>query len=393
MAFLLFLFWASAFFILYTYFGYPILIALIAKIWPKPRSYSEIYPNVTFLISAYNEEKYISDKLGNTLSLDYPREKLQILVVADGSSDKTLEIVKTYSKGGVELIYEPERNGKMAAIIRAMQFSRGEIIIFSDANNMYDVQAVRELILPFSDPKVGGTTGAKHIIEDGRDLSSAEGLYWKYESAIKKNESMIDSCVSSVGEILAIRKDAFIPPREKIILDDLYLILDLIRRGYRVVYTPHAGSFEYVSVSAQDEVERRTRNNMGLCQIISLSGKLLPFDRPLLVWQIVSHKYFRAFLPFGFVILFLTNLVIVTFSSHQDFSMHVLAYSFMVMSLFAQLFFYFSAIAGNAFNIKGRMGGMLYLPVFLVNSNMAALMGFYNFFTNKRSPIWKRVRR
>ncbi len=390
---LVFLFWVSVFFILYTYLGYPILIALIAKIWPKPGSYSEVYPNVTFLISAYNEEKYISDKLDNTLSLDYPREKLQILVVADGSSDKTPEIVKTYSKSGVELIYEPERNGKMAAIVRAMQFSRGEIIIFSDANNMYDVQAMRELILPFSDPKVGGTTGAKHIIEDGRDLSSAEGLYWKYESAIKKNESMVDSCVSSVGEIFAIRKDAFIPPREKIIIDDLYIILDLLCRGYRVVYTPHARSFEYVSASAQDEVERRTRNNVGLCQIISLSGKLLPFDRPLLVWQIVSHKYFRAFLPFGFVTLFLTNLVIVAFSTHQDLSLHVLSYSFMVMSLSAQLIFYFSAMVGNVFNVKGRMGGFLYLPVFLVNSNMAALLGFYNFITNKRSPIWKRVRR
>lgn len=388
-----FLFWVSAFFILYTYLGYPLLIALIAKIWPKPGSYSEVYPSVTFLISAYNEEKYISEKLDNTLSLDYPREKLQILVVADGSSDKTPEIVKTYSKSGVELIYEPERNGKMAAIVRGMQFSRGEIIIFSDANNMYDVQAMRELILPFSDPKIGGTTGAKHIIEDGRDLSSAEGLYWKYESAIKKNESMVDSCVSSVGEIFAIRKDAFIPPREKIIVDDFYIILDLLRRGYQVAYTSHARSFEYVSASAQDEIERRARNNVGLCQIIALSGKLLPFDRPLLVWQIISHKYFRAFLPFGFVILFLTNVALVVFSNYQNYSLHALSSSFMVMALCAQLIFYFSAIIGSAFNFKGRMGKLFYLPVFLVNSNIAALMGFYNFITNKRPHIWKRVRR
>ena len=393
MTFLLFLFWASAFFILYTYFGYPILIALIAKIWPNPGVYSEIYPNVTLLISAYNEEKYISDKLDNSLSLDYPREKLQILVVADGSTDKTLEIVKTYSERSVELLYEPERNGKLAAITRAMQFSRGEIVIFSDANNMYDVKAIRELILPFSDPKVGGTTGAKHIIEDGRDLSSAEGLYWKFESTIKKNESMIGSCVGSVGEIFAIRKDAFISPAGKIILDDLYIILDLLRRGYRVIYVPQARSFEYVSVNAQDEIERRTRNNVGLYQTISLSGNLLPFDRPFLVWQIVSHKYFRVFLPFGFIIMFLTNVAIVIFFNDQYYSSAEVLFMFLLTALSLQIIFYCSAIFGNLFNIKGRMGKLLYLPVFLVNSNIAALMGFYNYFTNRRSPIWKRVRR
>lgn len=393
MAFLLFLFWASAFFILYTYLGYPILIALIAKICPNSGAFSEIYPNVTLLISAYNEEKYISDKLDNSLSLDYPREKLQILVVADGSTDKTPEIVKSFSKKGVELLYDPERNGKLAAITRAMQFSRGAIVIFSDANNMYDVKAIRELILPFSDPKVGGATGAKHIIEDGRDLSSAEGLYWKYESAIKKNESMVDSCVSSVGEIFAIRKDAFIPPEGKIILDDLFIILDLLRRGYRVIYVPQARSFEYVSVSAQDEIERRTRNNVGLYQTISLSGNLLPFDRPFLVWQIVSHKYFRVFLPFGFIIMFLTNVAIVIFLNDRYYSSAEVLFIFLLTALSLQITFYFSAIFGNLFNIKGRMGKLLYLPVFLVNSNIAALMGFYNYFTNRRSPIWKRVRR
>jgi len=176
------IFWISLFLILYSYIGYPILIALLARIRAGAESYSESTPYLTVLIPAYNEEACISKKLDNTLSLDYPREKLQILVAADGSSDRTASIAEDYKSFGVELCYVPERNGKMAAIIRAMGFVRGEIVVFSDANNMYDKQALRELILPFSDPKVGSTTGAKIIIEDGRDLSSAEGLYWKYES-------------------------------------------------------------------------------------------------------------------------------------------------------------------------------------------------------------------
>lgn len=389
----LFLFGISAFLILYTYFGYPLMIYFIARIWPRSEEYMETFPCITIVIPAYNEEKYISQKLENTLLLDYPANKLQILVAADGSSDGTLRIVESYSAKGVEVSYIPERNGKMAAIVRAMKLSRGEIVVFSDANNMYEMQTIRELTLPFSNPKVGATTGAKHIVEDGRKLSSAEGLYWRYESAIKQNESKVDSCVSSVGEILAIRKELFSPPREKIINDDHYIILDILRRGYRVIYTPQARSFEYVSMTAQDEVERRTRMNAGLFQTISMSGKLLPFNRPLLVWQVISHKYFRAFLPFAFLLLFFSNLAAAAFSGN-NISSAFTAYSPLILLFFySQISFYLFALVGNFFKFKGLIGKFLYVPVFFVNSNLATFMGFYSFVINKQSHIWKRVRR
>jgi poly-beta-1,6-N-acetyl-D-glucosamine synthase len=393
MIFLSLLFWLSLSLVVYTYLGYPLLIALIARIKPTPDLYFETFPSITFLIPAYNEEAYISKKLDNTLSLDYPRDKFQILVAADGSSDQTAEIVKSYSRHGVELSYVPDRNGKMAAIVRAVEFARGEIVVFSDANNMYDRQAIRELILPFSDPKVGATTGAKLIVEDGRDLSSAEGLYWKYESAIKKNESMIDSCVSSVGEILAIRKDAFIPPKEKIINDDHYIILDLMRRGYRVIYTSRARSYEYVSETAGDEVERRTRMNAGLYQTISMSRKLLPLNRPLLVWQTISHKYLRAFLPFAFIALYFSNMALFIFNKSGNTSFFNLAPPAAACFFYLQSLFYAVALTGSFFSFKGRMGKLLYLPAFLLNSNFATLMGFYKFIANKQTHVWKRVRR
>jgi cellulose synthase/poly-beta-1,6-N-acetylglucosamine synthase-like glycosyltransferase len=385
MLFLLSLFWISTIVILYTYAGYPLIIRLLAKYFPKPLSKAEFLPTVTVLIPAFNEEQYIAKKIENTLSLDYPRDKFQIIVAADGSSDATSQIAKSYEKDGVLVNHTPERNGKMAAIVRSMKDVQGEIVVFSDANNMYDVQAIRELVRPFSDVSVGATTGAKLIIEDGRDLSSAEGLYWKYESSIKKHESTVDSCVSSVGEILAVRKSSFVPPIEKIINDDHYIILDILRRGSRVIYVPTAKSYEYVSFSAQDEVTRRIRMNAGLFQTIFMSGKLLSGVRLLFIWQIISHKYFRAFLPFAFVFVFLTNLLVVALAKEQ---------SLFFTGLFCfQVLFYAAALIGNWLKFNGRIGKLLYLPTFLLNSNAATMMGFFNYLTNRQSHIWQRVRR
>ncbi|KPJ89076.1 MAG: hypothetical protein AMJ53_16090 [Gammaproteobacteria bacterium SG8_11] len=266
------LFWGAVLFIVYTYFGYPIIIFLLAQLKPEATYCTETFPSVTFLIAAYNEELVIPQKIENTLQLDYPRDKLQIIVAADGSSDKTAELVRNFSDRGVELSYIPERGGKMAAIVRAMPLTRGEIVIFSDANNMYESQAVRILVAPFCDSSIGLTTGAKLIIDDQRNLSSAEGLYWKYESWIKKNETILGTCTNSVGEIMAIRRELFIPPVEKIINDDHYMVLDMIHRGYRVVYTPQARSFEYVSQTAKDEIVRRVRMNAGLYPPVAMEN-------------------------------------------------------------------------------------------------------------------------
>jgi len=390
----LLLFWLSLVFIGYTYLGYPVLVALFAKLSGKVEKYDPYFPSVTLLIPAYNEETYIAEKLENTLLLDYPREKLQILVAADGSSDNTVDIVNSYQGKSVELSYIADRNGKMAAIVRAMNFARSDIIVFSDANNMYEKDALRELVAPFAEPKVGASTGAKLIIEDGRDLSSAEGLYWKYESAIKKNETILSSCVSSVGEILAVRKDLFVPPKEKVINDDHYIILSLLRRNYRVVYVPTARSFEYVSKTAKDEVERRTRMNAGLYQTMAMSNSLLP-NSPLLLWQLLSHKYFRALVPFAFITLFFFNIVNVFFGRSQSQSpmLFFSHYSYGLLFLYLQFVFYIMAVVGNSFKFNGVLGKIFYIPTFLVNSNLATLAGFYSFITNKQSHIWTRVAR
>ncbi|GAG31363.1 unnamed protein product, partial [marine sediment metagenome] len=248
------------------------------------------FPAVTLLIAAHNEELFIAQKLDNSLALDYPRDRLQILVAADGSDDQTPEIVRGYGEQGVELSFIPKRSGKMAAINRAMPQARGDIVVFSDANNMYNPQAIRELVIPFTDPTVGAAIGAKLVTQDKSNLSASEGLYWKYESSINENETRLGCCTSAVGEILAIRRELFIPPPDKIINDDHYMVLDLIRRGYRAVYVPTARSSESISASARDEIIRRSRMNVGHYQLMAQARKILSFRRPMVAWQIVSHK-------------------------------------------------------------------------------------------------------
>jgi cellulose synthase/poly-beta-1,6-N-acetylglucosamine synthase-like glycosyltransferase len=346
------------------------------------------------LISAYNEEKIIAKKLENALSIDYPIEMFQILVAADGSSDKTPEIVRTYKNDGVDMNYIPDRYGKMAALNRAIPIAKGEIIVFSDANNMYEKNTIRALVAPFSDLLVGASTGSKLIIDDGRELSSAEGLYWKYESSIKINETKLGSCTSSVGEILAIRKSLFIAPQDNIINDDHYIVLDLIHRGYRVAYIPAARSFEYTSNSLTDEKERRKRMNAGLYQTISMSGRLLPFNRPLILWEILSHKYFRAFIPFAMILALLSNLSLVLWqhNSRENIVWDV-SFKFALVLFIFQLIFYILAFLGNMVKSKGWMRKIVYLPSFLVNSNLATLAGLYTFMTDRQAHLWKRVRR
>lgn len=388
------LFWFAIIFILYSYLGYPAIIALLAKMKGIRKYASSFLPEVTLLIPAYNEEDFIAEKLKNSLTLDYPREKLQILVTADGSSDRTPDIVREFAAQGVELAYTPDRGGKMAAINRAMEIVRGEIVVFSDANNMYEAQSLRILTAPFSDEEVGSVTGAKLIIQDGRRLSAAEGLYWRYESRIKSDETILGSCTSAVGEMLAVRRELFLAPPQEIINDDHYIVLDLMRRGYRNVYAPEARSFEYASLSAADEIVRRSRMNAGLFQTISLSGKLLPFKKPVWVWQLLSHKYSRAFVPLAMLLAFLANFLMLVFPLHNEMSpFWSVAFPYNWIFFAAQLIFYALAFIGRVFKTGGVIGKLLYLPTFLLNSNLAALSGLYNYLTGKQSHIWQRVRR
>jgi biofilm PGA synthesis N-glycosyltransferase PgaC len=389
------IFWLSSIFILYVYLGYPLFLFLLAKLYPRLPEYPLNMPNISLLIAAYNEQDVINAKLENVLALDYPIEKLQIIVVADGSSDNTPDIVRSYMKRGVELSYQPERRGKMAAINRAIPIARNEIIVFSDANNMYSPKTLRELVKPFSDPRVGGVSGSKNLLDSRDALTKADSLYWQYESFIKTQETRLGSCTGVSGEILAIRTSLFQAPPDWIINDDFFISMNILKQGYKVVYAPEARSFEYSSLTEKDEATRRSRIVAGRYQAMLLAARLLPWRNPILVWQIISHKMMRPLVPFAMIIAFLSNLLAVILPPIplQESSISFLSrpYSQILFSL--QLIFYMLALLGNKLKRKSFLGKVLYVPAFLVNSNLSAIRGLVSFFTGKQSALWKRTRR
>ena len=387
------LFWLSVIFILYSYALYPWLVALLARLKPGPAPYPPYAPTVTLLIAAYNEKAVIAEKLENSLSLDYPREKLQILVAADGSDDGTDALVAGFSDRGVELSFRPERGGKMAAIDHALQKARGEILLMSDANNLYSPNTLRALVAPFQDASVGATGGAKHVIEGDGALGDSEGAYWKYESWLKKQETRLGCATGAAGEANAMRRRLYVAPPRDTINDDYFLMTQVFRQGYRMVYVPQAQSFERVSVSARDESERRARIVAGRYQAMARSAKMLPFKHPLWLWQLISHKYTRPLVPFFMILALVSALMAFIWPSAASPAWLWLSAPWNGLALGAQVIFYLAALLGNFIGERGKVGKLFYLTSFLVNSNLSALRGFWRFATRGQNAQWKRAQR
>lgn len=379
------LFWTCVGSVAYTYAGYPLILATLARMRGRPSATNADHlPRVTLLIAAYNERDVIERKLTNSLSLDYPADRLQILVAADGSTDDTPALARRYAPRGVDVSFSPERRGKVAAINRAMRSARGDIVVFSDANNDYEPQALRELVRPFVDDTVGGVVGAKRVASGDGSLGDVEGMYWKYESFIRRCESDLGSCTGAVGEIFAIRRALFEPPPEGIICDDFYIATRLLRGGHRVLYRPEARSVERVSPSAEGELKRRANIIAGRYQAILLAHRLLPFGRPLLVWQILSHKFLRPLVPFAMIGAATSNLVLVRLGTRRLYR----------SLLLGQVAFYTSAALGRRVRRGGVIGRVLYVPTYLVYANFAALAGLFRFIVRRRTMhLWERVPR
>lgn len=386
-------FWVCTSLILYVYFGYPLTIVLLASCRKREQYSLEALPRVSLIIAAYNEEKSIERKLHNCFDLSYPPELLEIIVAADGSNDRTVEIVQRYSSRGVILSYDPERAGKMAAINRGFSAATGDIVVLSDANNHYTPETIRALAAPFSDSRVGAVSGSKAIIQSGTDLSRSEGSYWKYEALIKKSESRFSTCTAASAEILAIRRNLFQPPPTGIINDDFWIIAGLIRQGYRVVYAPQAQSLEHTSLSAADEVVRRSRIVAGRYQAIFRGLSILPFTRPVALWQILSHKFLRPVVPFFMIGALISGIVaVIAPSSAENFPILYLAYPFNYYMLACQGLFYGAALVGSV--SRGiPIVRLAYFATFLVASNFAAIKGLGMYLTQKNVHLWKRVAR
>jgi len=387
------IFWIGTGLIIYVYFGYPVLIFLLSNFGSPLRYSREFQPRVTLVFAANNEESVIREKIVNCLNLDYPQNKLQILVVDDGSTDKTTSIVKEYEEKGVELRSYPKRRGKLTSLNDAMEFATGDILFFSDADNFYPPNAINEAVKYFADPTVGGVSGGREVIGDS-SLGRSEGLYWRYEEFIKTYETRLGSCVGVAGDLLVIRKSLYKRPPENIINDDFFRALAVLKKGKRVIYAPEARSSHPVAKTVQGEFERRARMIAGRYQSIFWGWKMLPYSNPILVWQIVSHKFLRPIVPFAMILVFVANLLQL-FSHYNDLKCFIwcLSRPYDIIFFLMQILFYSIAVLGAIFKPANGAFKFMYIPTFLVTSNIAALVGLYRFLSTKQTVLWKKAAR
>ncbi len=304
------IFGVSFFFILYTYLGYPLYLWVLTKVARKNIAKAENFPTVSVVVAAHNEERNIAARLDNLILQDYPADKYEIIIVSDGSTDGTSQVVQSYQSVGVRLIELSESHGKAVALNFGVASATGEIIVFTDSRQQFKPGTVRELAANFSDSTVGCVSGELIFIEDVESQIRVEmGAYWKYEKMIRRMESSIGSVVGATGAIYAIRRDLYQPLPEGTILDDVLTPMRIVMQGYRTVFEKGAQAFDIVSKDTNQEWKRKVRTLAGNWQLLSLEPKLLsPLRNPLL-FRFLSHKIFRLLVPVALVLILVSGVL------------------------------------------------------------------------------------
>jgi cellulose synthase/poly-beta-1,6-N-acetylglucosamine synthase-like glycosyltransferase len=372
-------FWVSALAVGYTYMGYPIVITVLARFIRRPVRLAPITPSVSLIIPVYNEERIVADKLDNSLALDYPRDKLEIVVVTDGSTDGTNRIAASYADRHIRLLFEPPRRGKIAALNRAVPLTRGEIVVFSDANAMLEPSALRYLVRNFADERVACAGGEKRVRGDSSMQGQGESAYWRYESYLKRCDNALGAAIGAIGELFAVRRERYTALEEDCVIEDFVLSLCLIQSGWRVVFEPKAVAWEQASPSLSAEWRRRTRSAAGGFQAIGrLKGMLNPF-RGLPAFQYMSHKVMRWLAPFFMIAAFVANVGLWPFAFYR-------------WMLALQVSFYLAAVVGYLLMRIGLRWWPLQLVFYFCFTNATALAGFYRYVTGSQPVTWEKVR-
>ncbi|GAB2799986.1 glycosyltransferase family 2 protein [Rhabdobacter roseus] len=394
------LFWLGIFLVLYTYIGYGVLVWALVKIrkamgisWP-PANDPTYLPPVTLVVPAYNERAYIETKLHNSLSLDYPAGQLQLLFVTEGSTDGTTEFLEAQRSKypAVRVMGGTERRGKIEAMNMAMPQITTPLVIFTDANTKLNTQAIKNIIRHFKNPKVGAVAGEKRIevAENEAAAGAGEGLYWKYESFLKKLDTELYSVVGAAGELFAVRTDLFGHVEKDTLLDDFVISLRIAGQGYRVIYEPEAYAIERPSFSITDEQKRKIRIAAGGFQAIGrLTHLLNVFRYGWLSFQYISHRAMRwAVAPFCLIIIFLANIPL-AFLDREGW----LAAPVYQVLLGAQVLFYGAALVGNALENRKVRVKLLFVPYYFSFMNWCAILGYLRYRRGTTSGIWEKVRR
>lgn len=391
----LLIFWILFWIIVYTYVGYAVLLFILVKLkkilFPQKikKFNSDFEPEICLFVTAFNEKDYIKQKVENSFSLDYPKEKIQYLWVTDGSYDGTPELLQTYSN--LEAHHLPKRRGKMHAMNRGMKFVKAPFVIFSDTNTILNKKAIREIVAKFSYEKTGCVAGEKRIVENQAESAAGagEGLYWKFESWVKKLDAELNTAVGAVGELFAIRTELFEDVETDTLLDDFIISLRIAQKGYYIAYTPNAYAEETASLNVKEEIKRKIRIAAGGVQtIFRLKSLLNPFKNGFLSWQYFSHKVLRwSLAPISVFLLFFVNVLVVAGQPE----IHV--GNFYSVFLILQLLCYVLALVGWYFENRKVRFKFLFVPYYFVTINYSSLRGIFRFFKGKQTVNWEKSKR
>lgn len=377
------LFWVDAVLVIYVYFGYPALLVLLTR-WRKAQSplrRHEIEPSVSLIVAARNEEQTIGQKIENSLAFDYPRGKLEITIVSDGSTDNTAQIVREYTAHRVQLLDLPHNIGKAAAQNEAVKQANGDILFFTDAEIFLQPDAVRNMIRHFQDGSVGCVVGkVTYLNESETGVSEGEGFYWRYELFLRQKESELGNLAMGSGSIMAVRRKLF-AAIDPAVSEDFVMPMKAAIEGYRTVYEPEAiGRLKLFQVGARDMFKTRIRTITLDTRSVFLCRKILNILRyPFYAWGLISHKLLRWCVPYFLLILIAVNLLLLEYQVYR-------------FAFTLQVIFYFLAVLGYFWQGKGNPPIILSIPFSFCLVNLAALVGVARFAMGKKAGRWQPVR-
>ncbi len=373
-------FLTAAFLLFYVYAGYPLLLALVGMFVRKKRPEQGYYPQLSVLIAAYNEEAAIAEKIKQTLALEYPKDKLEVLVLSDCSKDKTDEIVKSYPDSRVRLVRMAERRGKTSAQNFGIREAQGEVVVFSDATAIYHPKALAYLATNYQDPKVGAVSGRYKYFdpEDQSPTGMGSSAFWNYENLIKMMQSKIHTITGCCGCIYSVRKAAYTDLPDDII-SDLVQPLQVIRKGYKVLFEDRALAYEETTKTTKEEFSMRVRVvTRAMRGLLSVSDVLKPWKFAWPAFQLWSHKILRWMVPLFLITIFVSNLFL-------------LDSQFFRTLMVAQLAFYAAAILNVVLPLH-RAWKPLGIPLFFCTLNAAALFSMIELGRGKKYVTWQTVR-
>ena len=387
------LFWAMLLIVFYTYIGYGILLYIIIRLkrlfkgkpLKGPMPADDELPTMTLMICAYNEEDVVAEKMENTLAIDYPKDKFRIMWVTDGSNDHTNELLAAYPE--VDIVYSPERRGKTAALKHGLRELKTRYVAFTDANTMINSGALREIARLFMDPTIGCVSGEKRVAarKKGEMAAEGEGLYWKYESTLKKWDSELYSAMGAAGELYAIDPTLAREVPDEALLDDFMMSMYIVDEGRKIAYTPDAYAQEYGSANIHEESKRKRRIAAGGLQSIWWLRRMLnPFRNPIVAFQYISHRVLRwSLTPIALVLLFLTNIALVVMGAGILYQ----------IALLLQVVFYLMALCGWLQNRIGHKNKLLYTAYYFMFMNFNVFRGMAYLRSHGNNGAWEKAKR